>query len=81
MTTAFQHEDEIQAAYDGAEFILRGLISRDILLVPDYREPQKTAAIRSAARAIADAVIRSGAVTGREEDITTFPGVRLERVQ
>jgi hypothetical protein len=81
MTNTFHHEDEIAEAYDGAEFILRGLIQQDIILIPDYREPAKSATIRRAARAIADAVIRSGATFADSGDITTVPGVKLEIVR
>jgi hypothetical protein len=73
------NEEQITAAYNAAEFELRILIQRDKLLVLDSREPAKTRAIRAAARAIADSVIRTLGDNGEDADILTFPGVEVEK--
>jgi hypothetical protein len=80
-SNGFHSEDTIQEAYENAEMILRGFIMRDMILVPDYREPAKSETIRRVARAIADSVIRTNAYQEKEDDITTVPGVKLEVVR
>jgi hypothetical protein len=80
-SVGFHSEDTIKEAYENAEMILRGFIMRDMILVPDYREPAKSETIRRVARAIADSVIRTNAYQEKEEDITTVPGVKLEIVK
>lgn len=81
-STSFRSETDVETAYENAEMILRGFIMRDMILVPDYREPAKSETIRRVARAIADSVIRTNAYQDKEqEDITTVPGVKLEVVR
>lgn len=77
MSNRFHHEDDIQAAYEAAEFVIMGMVQRNTILVPDERQPAKRETIRKVARAVADAVIRTNSV---DEDITTVLGVNVERV-
>lgn len=80
-SSRFHSEDDVQSAYDAAEFILMGMIMRNVVLVPDERQPAKTVTIQRVARAMVDAVIRSGAYLDEEDDISTLPGVKLEIVR
>lgn len=78
MTNRFHHEDDISAAYEAAEFVIRRLIDQERILVPDERPVATRNTIRQVAREVAEAVIRSDAyVSG---DISDIPGVRIERV-
>jgi hypothetical protein len=78
MTDRFHHENDISAAYESAEIIVAGLVQRNVVLVPDEREPARTHTIRRLARDVTDAVIRSG--YENLGDISEIPGVQIERV-
>jgi hypothetical protein len=81
MTERFFHEDDIKAAYDSAEIVIRQLVADGRIIVmnngiaPTIRDYHKM--VRGVASDIADAVIRSRPEYG---DISEVPGVQIERV-
>lgn len=80
MSNRFQHEDDISAAYEAAEFVIRRLIQQEVILVPDERPVASRNTVRKVAREVADAVIRSDSNADISGDISDVPGVRIERV-
>lgn len=76
-SNGFHHEDDVEAAYEAAEMVLRS----ELFPIWDNFGPIFTEAkIRSIARAVADAVIRSDsyAICG---DITDIAGVTVEHAK
>lgn len=72
----FHHEDDVTAAYEAAEFVVRRLVANETILLPDYRPGANKATVKRVAREIADAVIRSDVMA--DGDITDL-GVTVER--
>lgn len=69
MTNRFLHEDEIEAAYESAE---------NVLLVKLSQMQLPSSYLKSVARDVADAVIRSSPI--EYADISSIPGITVERV-
>lgn len=77
--THFYSETDIERMYEAAEFALGGKVQSHKILVVDERQPAKRNSIREVARSIVDAVIRTSAMTSDDEDISTIPGLDIER--
>lgn len=73
----FIHEEDVQAAYESAEFAVQRLVSQERILLVSYKPADVTSQVKYLAREIADAVIRSQSVEG---DIADVPGIHVERV-
>lgn len=81
MTVPFLHEDEVQAAYDAAEMVIQRLVKEEVILLFELNSNSTdySKTIRSVARAVADAVMRTQ--TFESGDITDLPGVTAEIVR